>query len=159
MSSVLSSNAGLNLKLNDLSNSSISSLINLNDDDARSSQVITLNVTASGGKYYINNVLQDAVQLDAGNTYIFDYSSAAGHPLLFSTTANGTHGGGSSYTTGVTTPGANKIQISVTEDTPDLFYYCQSHSGMGGTAKTYSDVTEASEGLKSRHQHASNSIC
>ena len=58
------------------------------------------------------------------------------HPLRFSTTSNGTHGGGSAYTTGVTvngTPGSSGsyTQIETTGTTPTLFYYCTAHSGMG----------------------------
>ena len=70
-------------------------------------------------------------------------SSNAGHPLRFSTTANGTHGGGTEYTTGVTvtgTPGqaGAKTTIVVAASAPTLYYYCNVHSGMGGQANTNS---------------------
>ena len=42
--------------------------------------------------------------LAEGGTYTFDQSdsSMSSHPMQLSTTANGTHGGGSAYSTGVT---------------------------------------------------------
>lgn len=99
----------------------------------------------SGNKYYIAGLsgASPTVTLNEGTTYRFDQSDASnsGHPLRFSTTANGTHGGGSQYTTGVTavgTPGqaGAYTQIAVQSGAPTLYYYCTNHSGMGGTANT-----------------------
>ena len=105
---------------------------------------IAVTVVSSGGnKYALDGVTQDTVTLIEGATYKFDQSdsSNSGHPLRFSTTSNGTHGGGSEYTTGVTTvgtPGSSGAytQITVAVGAPTLYYYCSSHSGMGGTANT-----------------------
>ena len=122
-------------------------------------QVVTLAVTVQnvGGanKYFVAGVQQDTLELMEGRTYYFDQSAGtnAGHPLRFSTTSNGTHGGGSEYTTGVTTSGtpgqANAYtQIVVANSAPTLYYYCSVHSGMGGTANTpvfASVVVELSE--------------
>ena len=103
----------------------------------------TINITVTfqnvGGanKYFINGVQQDTLELYEGNTYIFDWSAASSHPLRFSTTSDGTHGGGSEYTTGVTVDSSNyKTTIVVASSAPQLYYYCQYHGGMGGQANT-----------------------
>ena len=100
-----------------------------------SPSTINVSVTASGGIFYIAGVAQDTLELLEGNTYVFSYPSA--HPFALSTTANGSHGGGSEYTTGVTRDtGANTLTYVVPSGAPQLYYYCTSHSNMGGTANT-----------------------
>lgn len=105
--------------------------------------VVTVSNPGSGNKYFIDSVQQDTVNLTEGNTYRFDQSdsSNSGHPLRFSTTSNGTHGGGTQYTIGVTTNGTPGsagayTQITVASGAPTLYYYCTNHSGMGGQANT-----------------------
>lgn len=101
------------------------------------------NTYGTGNKYYIDGEVSPTLSLTEGQTYIFDQSdsSNSGHPLRISTTANGTHGGGSEYTTGVTTngtPGSSGAytQIVVASGAPTLHYYCSVHSGMGGQINT-----------------------
>ena len=101
------------------------------------------NVYGSGNKYYINGAVSPTLTLNEGSTYWFDQSdsSNSGHPLRFSATANGTWGGGSQYTTGVTTVGTPGsagayTKITVASGAPTLHYYCTNHSGMGGQANT-----------------------
>ena len=96
-----------------------------------------------GNKYFIDGVQQPTLELVEGATFRFDQSdsSNSGHPLRLSTTSNGTHAGGSEYTTNVTTngtPGSSGAytQIEVASDAPTLYYYCSQHSGMGGQANT-----------------------
>ena len=103
---------------------------------------ITVSNPGSGNKYYIDGVQQATVSLTEGNTYRFDQSDSTNgspsHPLRFSTISDGTWGGGSEYTTGVTTPGTSVAytEIEVATGAPTLYYYCSNHSGMGGQANT-----------------------
>ena len=101
-----------------------------------STLVKTVTVVSVDGanKYFIDGVQQDALDLYEGNTYVFNYPSA--HPFKFSTTSNGTHASGSEYTTGVTHNSSTQVTIVVATNAPTLYYYCSSHSGMGGTANT-----------------------
>ena len=104
---------------------------------------ITVSNPGSGNRYYVDSVLQQQLYLQEGTTVRFDQSKSNnnGHPLRLSTTSNGTHAGGSAYTTGVTvvgTPGqaGAYTQIVVASGAPKLYYYCTNHSQMGGAAYT-----------------------
>ena len=99
----------------------------------------TITVQSVGGanKYFINGEQQPTLELLEGNTYIFDWSALLHIHFRFSTTSDGSHGGGSEYTTGVTVDTTNyKTTIVVASGAPTLYYYCQYHSGMGGQANT-----------------------
>ena len=118
-------------------------------------ETITYDVTvaASGGgnKYFISDHSGAAptLTLRKGNTYRFSQAdnSNIGHPFVFSTTSDGTHGGGSIYSTNVTTTGSpgstpSYTEIVVTDSTPSTLYFlCSAHSGMGGTANVIEPVT------------------
>ena len=93
---------------------------------------INITVTDSGGKYYIDGVQQKTLELFEGNTYIFTHPSS--HPFRFATAADAA--GSTEYTTGVTVNSSTQVTIVVASDAPTLYYYCSSHSGMGGQANT-----------------------
>ena len=100
--------------------------------------------TASGNKYYIDNVQQDTLNFIKSGTYTFSQSDSSndGHPLRIATSLDGTE-----YTTGVTTfgtPGQDGAytRIVVGSSAPSTLYYkCNIHSGMGGQI----NVTEVSD--------------
>ena len=117
-------------------------------------------VSDSGNKYRFDDFGTSAVTLDLqeGGTYTFDLSDSSndGHPMKFSETSNGSHGGGSTYSTGIVyqldgasvtesnyvsnfnSASSRKIIITVSASAPTLYYFCHYHSGMGGQANTNS---------------------
>ena len=168
-------------------------------DDAEDDK--TFVVTAAGGKFYIDGVVNPVLTLYRGNTYTFDQSDSSNtsHPLYFSETADGTHAqtdttytvssSGSSYyivdgsnqpnltfytgrtytfslggtqsghplkigtsadtnshlTTGVTY-GETTTQFSPTT-TGTYYYYCDYHSGMGGTITVLEGASKYTSGF------------
>jgi len=94
----------------------------------------------TGDKYSINDNVTPNLELEAGKTYRFLLSDSSNrtHPVGFSTTANGTFGGGVEYTEGVSRVGSvgnsgAYVQITAPAGVTTLYYYCLNHSGMGGT--------------------------
>jgi len=102
---------------------------------------VTIASVNGGNRYHIDRVDRPTLTLVRGTTYIFDQSSTTNRNQSFrlSTTSDGTHGGGVSYTTGLTvvgTPGKSGAytQFVVANDAPSiLYYYCTQYSDMGGT--------------------------
>ena len=105
------------------------------------SLIRTFTVTVAGGKFVIDGVSQDTVNLAEGYTYKFDQADNTNnnHPFRFSTNSNNSPS--APYTTGVTEVGVPGnagayTQIVVAYPAPQLYYYCGNHPGMGGTANT-----------------------
>ena len=109
--------------------------------------VVTVSDASGYNKYYIDGYIQPVLELHQGQTYIFDLSSGTlnGHPFEFSTTNDGSHGGGSAYSTDITTTGtyasSQKRTFVVSASTPTtLYYYCTAHSGMGASVSISSEA-------------------
>tara|TARA_B100001063_G_scaffold235817_1_gene254855 strand:- start:6296 stop:11923 length:5628 start_codon:yes stop_codon:yes gene_type:complete len=104
--------------------------------------VASSGVSADSNKYFIDGSLAPVLDTSRKAVYVFDVSdsSNSGHPFTFSTTADGTHGGGSAYDTYVYRSGTEGnagayVRIYITNTQPSastLYYYCASHAGMGG---------------------------
>ena len=106
-------------------------------------QVADLGAGNKAFRFDGSNINNPQQPLDEGNVYIFDqsHSSNSGFSFRFSETVNGTHNGGSEYTTGVTvvgTPGSvgAYTQINVVNNAPGLFYYCPAQNAMSATVST-----------------------
>ena len=134
-------------RLSDSLNITVSGSINREDTIGTKTFEVSVYTDAGGAnRFVIDGENQAALTLYEGRTYRFDMSDAStsGHPLRFSTTDDGTHGGGISYVTGVTdnyatnAPGTagSYIEITVASAAPNLFYYCENHAGMGSSIST-----------------------
>ena len=157
--SVTKGSAGTNF-FNESGKNYVNWIWNAGDTDGKTYTVKV--VSDSGNKYRFDDFGTSAVTLDLaeGGTYTFDQSdsSMSSHPMQLSTTANGTHGGGSAYSTGVTyeldgstvtasafisgfsSASSRKLIITVAASAPNLNYYCYYHSGMGGAINTNSTL-------------------
>lgn len=120
---------------------------------------VTVQSYQGANVFLLNGNLYPSLILSKGHTYIFNQNDASNlgtiHPLILSTTQNGTHAGGTAYESGVvykldgsTVANANaynsgfaaattrSIEITVASDAPStLYYYCYNHSGMNPTGQ------------------------
>jgi hypothetical protein len=118
---------------------------------------VTVGSKSGGGNaFYIDSVERPVLTLNEGETYIFNLSdnTVDSHPFFLSTTSDGSHSGGSVYTTGVTfkingssvsqsayasgysSATTRALEITVASGAPTLYYYCSVHSGMGNQINT-----------------------
>ena len=120
----------------------------------------TYAITVAGGKFYVDGVLQDTLNLIRGQKYIIDVSDSStnSHPFWIQTTDNGgaydfanVYGSGTGPGGPITDNGATSgsITFEVPYDAPDTLYYrCQYHSGMGGVIKSKNLTSDSISGLK-----------
>ena len=132
--------------LKDSQQQSLMTYVNKTFKNVYSNAVTMYEVKVNGSmKYVIDDVEQPNLVATQIGTYVFDQSdpSNSGHLLKFRNLSDST----TPYTTNVThegtpgTPNSYSI-IDVTQDTPDLQYYCENHtSSMYGEFKTLTDLT------------------
>ena len=104
--------------------------------------------SGSGNKFYIRKkgetawILHPSLVLYEGFSYSFEQKDASnvGHEFRVSTDVDGTHGGGSQYTTGWTGTGVlgnstnpYTITFKIDQLAPTLYYYCAAHSGLASS--------------------------
>ena len=98
------------------------------------------NEAGEGNKYFIDGFdeVAPSLVLMSGNTYRFQQSDESNetHALRFSTTPDGTHNDGEEYTENVIVSGEAGeedayTEITITDETPNLAYFCINHPGMG----------------------------
>ena len=129
---------------------------------ADSATSTTLNVIVDGGKYVIDGVSQKSLDFVRGNKYVFQGNgTTTSHPFRLSITD----------TASTTTPYAGaingvtdewnasqKFTFLVPHDAPStLYYYCNSHSGMGGQINITGAHPQAGYSLANYHDATDNS--
>ena len=130
--------------------SSTDTLTNKTINFENNTAIVVYVVTVAGGKFVIDGESQATISFRPGVVHRFDLSDSttASHPFVLSETSEGT-----AYTTGRTASGSQGsanayIEFTVDADTPDnLYYYCSSHSGMGGKIGVFGSTLEGGDGL------------
>ena len=134
-------------------------LVDLDDSQTLTNKTINLEnnkliveyaVTVAGGNFLIDGEANASISFRPGVVHRFDlsHSSVASHPFVLSETSEGT-----AYTTGRTASGTQVqsgayIEFTVDASTPDkLYYYCSSHSGMGGAIYVHGHGLSAGTGI------------
>ena len=132
--------------------------INAGNTDGKTYIVKVLNFSGNN-RYIFDDFQTEAVTLDLaeGGTYIFnmDDASNASHPFMIGTTANDNttaFGSGivykldgvvktfAQYHAGFAAATTRRLEFTIPASTNNLFYFCYSHSGMGGQINTNSTL-------------------
>ena len=107
-------------------------------DDGNKYEICSMDYVKNGDKAC---ELTPSLTLRRDRTYVFTMTTSnyEAHPFTFSTTKDGTHGGGESYTSRVYTDNDDELDsivaITIPSDAPDqLYYYCGTHAGMANEA-------------------------
>ena len=146
--STVSSTQEITITINDLDDAPVfTSLANfyVSEPTAAADVAISVSVAAnnsgSGNVYVIDGQQKKSITLVAGTKYTFSHPTY--HPLKFSTTSDGTHGGGVEYTAGIDASSSGSTTITAASDTPTtLYYYCSVHRDMGGAVSIQLNQTD-----------------
>ena len=128
-----------------LTESSTDTLTNKTVNLENNTVIVEYVVTVQSGNFLIDGEANATISFRPGVVHRFDLSSSttSSHPFKLSITSDGSHNSGTEYTTGKTTNGSQGssgayVEYTVDAATPDiLYYYCSSHSGMGGTITVF----------------------
>lgn len=94
-------------------------------------EVITLKVTASGGRYFIDDLRTPVIEVAVGDTLFFDLSdrSLNAHPFYITEVSDS----GQAFAGAIAADTGRGLMLAITEETPvELFYSCTRHRRMGG---------------------------
>mgnify|MGYP001112251244 CR=1 FL=1 len=107
-------------------------------------------VTVSNHKYYLDgNGPAYTVYATTSGIYVFDQSDSTNvtHPLVIGETdgAGTDYGSGTYYSSMITEGTIGSLNgytiVDISAGTPDLYYYCSAHSGMGGQILNFISAT------------------
>jgi len=110
-------------------------------------------VTVSNHKYYLDgNGPAYTVIAPTSGIYVFDQSDSTNvtHPLVIGETdgAGTGYGSGTYYSSMITEGTIGSLNgytiVDISAGTPDLYYYCSAHSGMGGQILNFMSATVTS---------------
>ncbi len=122
-----------------LANASVNNPTRSDTNPQHVSVSVEVENNGSQNVFKVNGVRNKHLRLERDKTYYF--TSSTTHPFRFSTTPDGSHNSGGTYTTGVIS-GVAHTQITTSSSTPTtLYYFCSNHSGMGGQVTNYTGNT------------------
>jgi len=98
------------------------------------SETVEVTVTNQGNTYYMNGEMHGSITVRRGQTVVFDTSAFGNsHPFRLSKTKDGTFGGGTAYTEGVSGDQNTLTWVVPTDlDVDTMYYFCTLHAGMAG---------------------------
>ena len=124
---------------------------------------VTVANSGSGNKYYLDeNGPAYTVFAPTSGIYVFDQSDSTNvtHPLVIGETdgAGTGYGSGSYYSSMITEGTIGSLNgytiVDISAGTPDLYYYCSAHSGMGGQILNFIGIAETIVTIQNNTEHS-----
>ena len=123
-------------------------------------QILAVTVSNSSGsnRYYLDGSTSPGQTVFATREgyYVFDQSDSTNitHPLVIGETAES-----STYYSSMITEGSigslnGYTIVDISAGTPDLYYYCSAHSGMGGQILNFAGVTQTIVTIQNNTEHS-----